>query len=279
MKKFAVLSMAVVMVCCLVGCNCNHQWSEASCTEPRTCVLCDLAEEAALGHEWAEVSCETPKTCTRCALTEGEALGHQWSRANCVSGQTCSNCQTIVGDIGHHIDVEAIGSSKGGELWYICACGEELTVPVQELTMQMLQGKWTLRAVMRNGEFYRPDPEGNWNEGAWLEFPAAEEPMGFEMGESELATAAIPQVLVNFDKTTAMLYANGPEIPVLTCDARSDYGDNQYLSTPIILTVGDWNRRPEEMSDEDFLKNAMNGTVPAIWRFHTDGTYIYQYHI
>ena len=32
-------------------------------------------------HEWTKATCTEPKTCTKCGETEGEALGHRWKEA------------------------------------------------------------------------------------------------------------------------------------------------------------------------------------------------------
>ena len=51
-------------------------------------------------HEWTEATCFDPKTCTRCGETEGEALGHKWTDDQ---DTLCDNgCGTI-----REIEVEA----------------------------------------------------------------------------------------------------------------------------------------------------------------------------
>lgn len=56
---------------------------EATCTEDgnstKTCTACNHAVTTtinATGHNWTEATCTTPKTCTKCKATEGNALGH-----------------------------------------------------------------------------------------------------------------------------------------------------------------------------------------------------------
>lgn len=306
MKKNIVFLLYILVACLLVGCGCSHDWAEASCTTPKICRLCEkvsgeplghqwqdatctevkscavcaLTEGEPLGHDWAEPTCETPQSCKRCALTQGEAPSHQWSRANCQQAKYCAVCQQTIGELGPHLDITAIDNEGEDGVWFVCECGAEVTMSAQDLTMQLLQGTWTLRAVVKDGSFYRPDPENRWNESTWLEFPTVDEPLGFEIGTAELvAEAAVPQVLLSFKKTTAMLYAGGPEIPVLTCNAQSDYGDNQYLSTPLILTVGNWDYHPEDYTDEEFINKSLNGQLLTLWRIHTDATYIYQYEV
>ena len=51
-----------------------HNFSAATCTEPKTCE-CGETEGEALGHNFADATCTEPKTCA-CGATDGEALGH-----------------------------------------------------------------------------------------------------------------------------------------------------------------------------------------------------------
>ncbi len=86
----------------LTGCCISHEWEEATCTEPKTCVKCEETEGEALGHEWEEATCEKPKTCKVCAETEGEALGHEWEEATCTEPKVCKICGTTEGEaLGH----------------------------------------------------------------------------------------------------------------------------------------------------------------------------------
>ena len=81
---------------------CNHQWKEATCTEPRTCTICGATEGEALGHKWKEATCTEPKKCTVCGATEGEALGHKWAEATCTEPKKCTVCGATEGKaLGH----------------------------------------------------------------------------------------------------------------------------------------------------------------------------------
>ena len=51
---------------------CNHSWTAATCTEPKTCSTCQATEGTAAGHSWADATCTTPKTCSVCQTTEGD---------------------------------------------------------------------------------------------------------------------------------------------------------------------------------------------------------------
>ena len=54
----------------------GHQWTDATCTAPKTCSVCGATEGSAAGHQWVDATCDTPKTCLICGTTDGEALGH-----------------------------------------------------------------------------------------------------------------------------------------------------------------------------------------------------------
>jgi len=81
---------------------CTHQWSEATCTKPKTCKLCKDTEGNALGHDWSEATCTKPKTCKLCKDTEGDALGHDWEDATCTVPKTCSICEETKGSALNH---------------------------------------------------------------------------------------------------------------------------------------------------------------------------------
>ena len=303
MKKVTALLLCLILACTLAACGCRHEWAEASCTaaqscsncgetrgEPlghqwqeasceaaKTCTACGLSEGEALGHEWSEACCETAKTCKRCFLTEGEPLGHLWtSAASCTEEIICTVCNAASGEFGNHMDIEAIGNESNGDVWFICKCGQEVTISADALMLRLLQGNWTLRVIQKADGYYRPAPDTNWMEATWLEFPSDEEPIGYEAGESDtVAKILIPQKLEAFKKVTLTMYTGGPEIPALSCNAISDYGANQYLSTPLILTIGNRDYAPEDYTDEAFLEASINGQIMTLWRMNTDGTYIY----
>lgn len=81
---------------------CQHEWVDASCTDPKTCHKCGCVEGEALGHTWLRATCETAKTCEVCRTIEGEALGHDWIDASCETAKTCSVCHATEGEpLGH----------------------------------------------------------------------------------------------------------------------------------------------------------------------------------
>lgn len=109
MKK-CILMLLSILLCAgvLAGCSCHHEWTEATCTAPKTCSKCGAAEGDALGHSWKPADCVTAKTCSRCGLTEGSPLGHTWAEATCTAPKTCTVCAAMDGaPLEHTWDAEA----------------------------------------------------------------------------------------------------------------------------------------------------------------------------
>ena len=58
-------------------------------------------------HDWSNATCTEPKTCKDCSLTEGEALGHQKQAATCTLAEYCPVCEEYFGDeLGHDIVID-----------------------------------------------------------------------------------------------------------------------------------------------------------------------------
>lgn len=77
MRKILSILLAACMAMSLAGCCLNHDWKDATCTEPKTCSKCGETEGAPLGHEWKDATCTKPKTCTRCGETSGQLADHR----------------------------------------------------------------------------------------------------------------------------------------------------------------------------------------------------------
>ena len=73
--------------------GCEHNWTDATCTTPKTCSVCGAIEGEALGHSWVDATYEAPKTCSVCGATEGEPL---------VKPSTCE-CGGKAKGIGDHV--------------------------------------------------------------------------------------------------------------------------------------------------------------------------------
>ena len=126
---------------------CQHEWHDASCTDPVTCHKCNSTEGEALGHTWRDATCETAKTCLVCNTTEGEALGHTWDDATCETAKTCRVCQATEGEALGHTWQDATceapmtcgvcGSTEGealGHDWHEADCWVPKTCQVCGLT-------------------------------------------------------------------------------------------------------------------------------------------------
>lgn len=80
----------------------NHNWQNATCTEPEICAKCGRTQGEALGHDWKKATCISPEACSRCEEARGEALGHDWEEASCLKPKSCSRCQETEGEaLGH----------------------------------------------------------------------------------------------------------------------------------------------------------------------------------
>lgn len=53
---------------------CEHQWIEATCTEPKTCSLCGITEGETLEHDFAPATVDSPKKCKVCGFEEGDSV-------------------------------------------------------------------------------------------------------------------------------------------------------------------------------------------------------------
>ena len=121
----------------------GHDWQDADCVTPKTCLNCGATEGEALGHSYEAVITEptcteggyTTYTCTLCQDTyvgdETEATGHNWQEANCQSPRTCLNCGITEGYVGDH-QYEAVVTeatcTEDGYTTYTCPfCGDSYT--------------------------------------------------------------------------------------------------------------------------------------------------------
>lgn len=130
----AVAAALVIVLGVLLGTHViclNHNWQEASCTEPEVCTKCGRTRGEALGHDWQEADCISPETCTRCGETQGGALGHAWEEASCLDPKTCSRCGETQGEaLGHtgewKLTTAATLNAPGVKAEVCQRCGETL---------------------------------------------------------------------------------------------------------------------------------------------------------
>lgn len=113
MKKLAVIFAGLLLAIGLSSCSneeekeCNHKWTDATCTEPSICSKCNETGVESLGHQWERATCESPKTCNRCGATKGEKREHEWLEATCESPKTCNHCGATEGEKLEHEWLEA----------------------------------------------------------------------------------------------------------------------------------------------------------------------------
>jgi len=77
----------------------GHDFTEATCTDAKTCKVCGATEGVELGHDFASADCTTAKTCKVCGVAEGEALGHDWKDATETNPKTCMACGATEGSV------------------------------------------------------------------------------------------------------------------------------------------------------------------------------------
>lgn len=97
-KSSKILGLIVclfVIVGVFRGCSTifhEHEWQDATCTEPRKCASCGKTEGEPLDHNWQEATCLVAKTCSVCGATEGGRADHIWMSATCTEPEACSVC-------------------------------------------------------------------------------------------------------------------------------------------------------------------------------------------
>ena len=120
-----------------------HQWSEATCTSPQTCAECGEKTGSVLPHQWIEATCTIPKTCSECGLSEGNAMGHQWTEASCTNPKTCDLCGETNGEPLDHVigDWEIDEDSRSissGTVWikrYCQICNTAVDMELKSLPL------------------------------------------------------------------------------------------------------------------------------------------------
>ena len=50
--------LCVMLMCVLASCGHEHEWTDATCTAPKTCTECSATEGTALGHSYSDGICE-----------------------------------------------------------------------------------------------------------------------------------------------------------------------------------------------------------------------------
>lgn len=113
----------------------GHDWDEATCTEPKTCVVCKITEGTVLGHiegtEWKNNSSEHWHICTRTgcgAVVESSKATHTPDREEATENNDvkCTECGYVIATYesphSHEYDEKWINSHD--EHWKQCDCGD-----------------------------------------------------------------------------------------------------------------------------------------------------------
>ena len=83
--------------------NCTHAFLKSSCTTPKLCAKCGIADGEAEGHAFVTSACDKPQVCSKCG-EKGATLGHYYKAADWVEAKTCLNCNKKVGSaLGHNM--------------------------------------------------------------------------------------------------------------------------------------------------------------------------------
>lgn len=88
--------------------ECYHEWSDATCFEPQTCIKCGKTEGGVLSHKGGNPTCTTLARCELCDTEYGALAAHDWK------GIACTVCG-ITRSIVTIDDVESFASSRDGE--------------------------------------------------------------------------------------------------------------------------------------------------------------------
>jgi len=310
MKKITAFLPLLLCLCLLTGCGCKHEWKDATCETPKTCSLCEETDGEPLGHSWQEATCEAPKTCSGCGLTEGEALGHSWVDATCEVPKTCSNCSMTEGsELGHdwnhagcteklvcltcdytsdefgpHKDIAAILPGANNQNVLLCKCGQSEQLSLEDLTMRLLRGSWTLAAVVKDGNGYQPNPEEIYKESMWMVFPSSDNPWGYRAGTSDLVAEIFsPMDLSGFQLVSVTTPFKGSASAILFT-ARFESNDNSNPDCTCFLVLGSQNYENADWANIEFSEFServmplLKGTAFSFWFEDMDGyTYIYSY--
>ena len=114
----------------------NHNYSVATCKDPKTCLDCGktLGGTSAI-HSYEPETCTKPKTCSTCGKTLGNALGHNYSEATCKNPKTCTVCGDTYGGLAEHDYSEATCT----EPKTCIVCGDKIgTVKEHEIVESIL---------------------------------------------------------------------------------------------------------------------------------------------
>jgi len=89
-RLFAIFATLIALALTLASCGeCEHTYTDSCDT---SCNECGASRTAL--HDYSDATCTTPKTCKDCGATEGDALGHTplEDDGDCTTSVGCENC-------------------------------------------------------------------------------------------------------------------------------------------------------------------------------------------
>ncbi len=96
--------------------DCEHIFTEASCTEPAECTLCGVKNGMPKGHKCPVLNCTEGSLCENC----GEMIapkGHRFEGADCNKPMKCSVCGASSGSALGHTTDRGVCSRCGREIF------------------------------------------------------------------------------------------------------------------------------------------------------------------
>lgn len=98
-------------VCTYCGKSIEHEYADATCTEPSKCIICSEVYEGSvsLGHNMLPATCLASPTCDRCGYAEGERLSHtitsQYHKGYGTMIYSCTTCSVEYKiETGYYLD-------------------------------------------------------------------------------------------------------------------------------------------------------------------------------
>ena len=131
MCTIAIVSIVMLLASCDstngIGDQCNHNWTEATCTSAKTCLECGKTEGDPLGHNYKVIDNPDAFTHTLVCLndrTHTVTENCYGGQATCLEGAACEVCSQIYTDIGEHIWIDATCTEASHCKWCKEADGE-----------------------------------------------------------------------------------------------------------------------------------------------------------
>lgn len=128
-KKILIKIISLILILSLTSCGgdkeCTHEWADATCKAPKTCVKCNATEGGVGDHVYTDATCENAQECKYCGVWYGLPLGHKYDPATCYKPKTCQRCGKQVGEVSHAycdatctnpITCENCGQQMGGPI-------------------------------------------------------------------------------------------------------------------------------------------------------------------